>query len=320
VKDLIYLDTDYIHSFISQIEGGLPTNIDLETGEEIAEENELQTGSGRETTIGGKLTLGELEIPLVFKAPSGELSASIKPTITSSERISLSQLESGREIISKKLHDDALKRFEEYMEEAKLFKTSINNVKQGEFIKIESHFQIVDFNFMKKAFDPEKILSFVYHDQEENLKQLKEKVSELKNGKERNLARAQLRELENKILTGKKNDKNVFTFLKISLEYMLDFLPTATFLLAENLLVPLKQKFLRESSKDLTFKYGSKNMDLKIVIVGKITRQVTGVTLPDFSQEYSFLEFGEVVNYLLKEIGVLQKNNFIVSPIAIYFE
>lgn len=101
---------------------------------------------------------------------------------------------------------------------------------------------------------------------------------------------------------------------------MLDFLPTATFLLAENLLVPLKQKFLRESSKDLTFKYGSKNMDLKIVIVGKITRQVTDVTLPDFSQEYSFLEFGEVVNYLLKEIGVLQKNNFIVSPIAIYFE
>lgn len=172
MKEVIYLDTNYLHSYISQIEDGLITNMNKESTEEITEQNELQKGSQTESFIEGKFSLGEIEIPLLFKSPTGEVSSGISPIFSSNERISLSQLESGREIISKKLHDDALKRFEEYMENKQLFNTQISDIKQGDYINIKSRFRIIDFNYMKKAFNPDKLVELMYYEQEQEIKKI----------------------------------------------------------------------------------------------------------------------------------------------------
>jgi len=319
VKEVIYLDTNYLHSYISQIEDGLITNMNKESTEEITEQNELQKGSQTESFIEGKFSLGEIEIPLLFKSPTGEVSSGISPIFSSNERISLSQLESGREIISKKLHDDALKRFEEYMENKQLFNTQISDIKQGDYINIKSRFRIIDFNYMKKAFNPDKLVELMYYEQEQEIKKFKNKIDQLK-GQEKTLNRQKLKEIESKHNKEKKITEEDFKFLQGVLEYISDILPSDSFLLADNLLLPLKSSFLRESSKDLTFKYGAKKSTIDITIVGKVTRKVDDVELPEFKGNHAHLEFGEILYFLLNTIGILQKGNYIVSPIAIYFE
>lgn len=319
MKEVIYLDTNYIHSYISQFEDGLVTSTDTESTEEISEQHELQKGSETESFIEGKFKLGEIEIPLFFKSPTGEISVGINPIFSSGESISLSQLESGKEIISKKLHDDALKRFEDHMRRNRKFITQLSSIQQGDFLKIKSRFQIVDFNYMKNAFDSDKLTKITFYEQDQCIKKTRQNIDQLK-GQEKALERGKLKKLE----IGYKDERKKFgediQFVHEVLEYISYILPSESFLIAENILLPLKPEFLRESSKYLTFKYGAKKSITEITIVGKVTRKVEDVELPDFKGEYAHLEFGEIVNFLLNTIGILQKDNFIVSPIAIYFE
>lgn len=319
MKELIYLDTEYVHSFIAQSEGGLPTTVDTERTEEITEQNDKEINKGTESFIEGKFKLGELEIPLLFKSPTGEITAGIKPINNSSERVSLSQLESGKEIISKKLHDDALERFENNISKEGNLTEELHEAKEGDFVKITSKFKIIDFGYLKKAFNGEKLIEFQFHDTEKELKSLEEELKKLE-GKQKGLLKTQLAAMKKEMEQKKKEQLDTFTFLSSGLEYITDILPSESFLMADNIFVPLKDEFLRESSKDLTFKYGAFESRMKVNILGKITRIVDNVELPDFNGKFDFLQIGELVNFMLHSVGVLNKGDYLISPIAIYFE
>lgn len=319
MKELIYLDTEYVHSFIAQTEDGLPVTTDLERTEELQESNEKETSSGTESKLEGKFKLGELEIPLIFKSPTGELIANIKPTNNARDAVSLTQLESGKEIISKQLHDNALEKFEDYLDKNGRLHSNISIAGEGDFIKIISNFSIIDFKYLKEIFSPEKILNFIFFDFDTQIENAKQQMAKME-GKQKTAIRMHIEKQERETEKLKKEQQQTFEFLNEALDYLVDVLPSNAFLLAKGMIVPLKPDFLRESSKDLTFKYGASEPNAKISIVGKVTRIIEDVSLPDFQGQYDFLKVGEIVNYLLNSIGVLSKGDYLISPIAIYFE
>lgn len=318
LKELIYLDTEYVHSFIAQTEGGLPTNIDSEKSEEIREQSDSESSRGADSFIEGKFKLGEFEIPLLFKTPTGEISTGIKPNFKSTEKVSLSQLESGKEIISKILHDNALEKVESGLIEKNVLLRNVHEAEAGKYIKIKTPFKIIDFDYLKKAFAPDKLPDLIFSDLDKTFESLKSETKRLE-GKQKQLAKAQVKSEEQRIRKEKKEQVDSLKFLESALNYITDIIPTVSYLVGDNILVPLKKDYLREESKDLTFKYGTSS-GLKINILGKVTRIIDDVEIPDFDQDFDYMKIGEIVNFILNSIGVLDEGDYIISPIAIYFE
>jgi hypothetical protein len=320
MKELIYLDTNFLHSFVAQLQDGLPVNVSYETLEEIRDEKELQEGEKSGAFIEGGIKLGELEIPLIFKSPTGQLKARLQPGLFSSEKINLSQLESGKEIISKQIHDNALNHFEKYLDENKLLFNSLENEPIGKVVKCKSNFKIVDIQYLKNIIQTDKLIEFMFMQQYKKLEILKEQVKNMPSSKEKNIQNAKIKTVEGKINEQKESLKEQFSFVKNALEYLTGILPTESFILMENLIAPLKNEFLREKSNELMFKYGGEESNLQITLIGKVTNKINKVELPDFSGEDALIRIHEIINAILYPIGVIKQGDFVVSPIAIYFE
>lgn len=138
-------------------------------------------------------------------------------------------------------------------------------------------------------------------------------------GKQKQLARAKVKSEEQRLKKEKQEHFGSLQFLENALSYIIDILPTVSYLIGDNILVPLKKDYLREGSKDLTFKYGTSS-GLEINILGKVTRVIDDVEIPDFNQDFDYMKIGEIVNFILNSIGVLDEGDYLISPIAIYFE
>jgi hypothetical protein len=320
LKELVYLDTSFIHSFIAQNNDGLPTNISREMNEEVSESKELEQGFKSGSFIEGKFTVGEFEIPLLFKSPSGGLVSRVQPGNFSSEKITLSQLESGREIISKQLHDNALSQFEKYLTDKNLAKDISDNPKPGDYIKVTSSFKIIDFKYLQTVLDPDSLIEFAFNESEEGLKKLKEEISNIKNSKEKQVRLAELRHIENELKNAKSSMKKQFDFLIKALSYLSKILPTDSFVLMNKIISPLKNEYLREKPQELLFKYGGGTSSIEVTLIGKVTKEITKTKMPDLNSVDALYEFPSVVNAVLHEISLINTGDFIVSPIAIYFE
>ncbi|MCG2990856.1 hypothetical protein, partial [Escherichia coli] len=84
-----------------------------------------------------------------------------------------------------------------------------------------------------------------------------------------------------------------------------------------NKIAPLKNNFLRETAKELMFKYGEESEDIKINMIAKVTRVISSTSMPDLSQGDPFFEFPQILNAILGPIGIINKGDLVVSPIAI---
>lgn len=93
-------------------------------------------------------------------------------------------------------------------------------------------------------------------------------------------------------------------------------LPTDSFISIDKYMVPLKDKFLRETVKEVNFKYSG-----EISLIGKIVSPYKKPTTLS-AESPNMLQFSKTINSislsLLSEIG-LGGARFIVSPIALYF-
>ncbi|MDL5023339.1 DUF6414 family protein [Bacillus velezensis] len=315
MKEIIYIDTDLLHSYLAQSNGGLILETSNERGEEAKDISEKQAGYRSRTALDTKFKTGNFEIPLFLKTPEGEIAVKIEPGKHSSEKIAISQTESGKEIISKQLHDNAL---EDFIKEND-FKSKCE--KSGELVKIVDSFNIIDFNYLLKILQPDTLIDFMMKEYEDELHKLKESLKTAEGtSAEKQQMRRDLRSLEQEFTRTKDTQIKEFQYTEKTLMYLNDILPTESFLLMKNILTPLKNKFLRESAKELMFKYGRGKDNIKVTLIGKTTSIVDNVEVPNFNGNNFLFEIPNVLNSVFGPLGILKKGDCIISPIAIYFE
>ncbi|QHZ50940.1 DUF6414 family protein [Paenibacillus larvae] len=299
MKDIIYLDKNFLHSFIAQSNQGLPTA----TTHEISQQDTKSSGDleKKENSheVQAQTNTGAFQIPFIGTSPNGNFSYKNGKKSSSEVSYSYIQTDAGKEIIAKQLHDNALIEFEDYLEEnnilVKLNPEIIpdeNHV--GRYIKIQSKFTLFDLDYIKKVLNPQLLPLFPI--------------------------------LKSLGLTDDEKNNEMETLFK-SIEFLVDYLtgllPTSLYLKQENFVSPIKLEFLRENSSELTFKYGTSPV-FHATVIGKITRifdSFESVLLggsEDFKTISKFV--GGVVDNVLTSAGTIKKGNAIIYPIAIYFE
>lgn len=318
MKELIYLDTAFLHSFIAQSQGGLPQSTQLERQEQVTETSQQSTGYASRSFTEMQGDTGSLSIPGLVKSPSGRLRVRIQPGKTSSDTFSLSELESGKEIISKQLHDNALEAFEEHLSSQNQLHDISDIDLEGKFIKISSSFKIIDFKYLRRILQTDTLMEFMYKKQDEELERLRNEVKQSEK-QQRAIKQAALTQFENQFKKVKSQMKDNFVFMEKSIDYLNDILPTESFIIMEDTIAPLRGEFLRERANELMFKYGGASSSLQVTMLGKVTQEIKSTSMPDLKADPLF-EFPQILTGALSPLGVIKKGDYIVSPVAIYFE
>ncbi|MEC0241962.1 hypothetical protein P4H66_19350 [Paenibacillus dokdonensis] len=303
MKEIIYLNTEFLHSFMAQQFEGLPISTTKENSQQDTTTSNDGTQKKSFHEIEGEIKSGDIGIPGIFSTPSGR--ARYKYGIDSqfSETLTLAQVEAGKEIISKQLHDNALDEFEKYL----VGNSSLHEVdfdsEQGEdyigkYIKLKSTFMLFDLNYVKNLTNSTLLKKFF-------------KIpgiaspNQFKNGK-----------LSPQLESG-------FLMMDTLLEYLESILPTNLFLKQGNFVSPLKSDYLRESSSELNFKYGE-DSELKVCVIGRVTKVFDSFDAGLFKEGGNFndmsVAINEMIHILLNQINTIESGDIIISPVAIYFE
>lgn len=319
MKEIIYLDTDFIHSYLSQIHGGLPGESSNERSQEISDQIQSSTESTNVLGASIDVSTGKITIPVFLETPQGKVNVHLDVSKTSSESSSTIQTDAGREIISKRLHDNALVEMEEHLIEEGLLNKIDNNDIVGKYVKLTTSFRIIDFHYLRKIIQKDKLVKFMFNDRDKELKDLASVINEMPNGKDKNLKQAQLKQTRKSFDEMKNTTKDEFAFVEEAIDYLNDFLPTQAFLLAGSAILPLKSDCLRERSELLSFKYMDSDEDIQVTILGKVTSKLESAEMPDINTD-NLYDFPKIVHVLLNALGLLEEGDAVISPIAIYFE
>ncbi|WP_026395332.1 DUF6414 family protein [Acetobacterium malicum] len=146
MKDFLYLDTDYLDSYLSQINNGLIER----TSDSITDQNEATTtSSGSEKGIETEAAIeGKVGIPGITGIKgNGKTKGTWKaPTSVSS----FAETEIGQSIITKTVHDDAFNAFFSYLQENGM---CFENPTLNKFFFKSIDFRIMDLNYMFEIFN-----------------------------------------------------------------------------------------------------------------------------------------------------------------------
>ncbi|MFG3612422.1 DUF6414 family protein [Rummeliibacillus stabekisii] len=320
MKEIIYLDTTMLHSYLAQANDGLATNSSYESSEQVVDTSELSQGFNSRNKTEVTVKSGEIEIPFMFKTPSGDIKLVLDPGKFSTEKSIMSQTEQGKEIISKQLHDNALLNFENSLIENDLIHSSTDPNITGKYIKICSSFKIVDFKYFSKIFQGNKLHKFMFMEFEQQIKELEKSLKSEVNPQTKKEYNKQLQKTKSEFEQVKKETGVQINNTEMAIQYLSDITPTDSFLLIEDIISPLKSEFLREPGDQLAFKYGGSSASLKINLIGKVTSIIENVDTPSFSGPQALLDINKIFYSILHPMGILNKGDKIVSPIAIYFE
>ncbi|MGH0867345.1 DUF6414 family protein [Bacillus toyonensis] len=331
MKELIYLDKDFLHSFIAQTHDGLITSKNIEMQEQRTETHQEGTGAQARGFLEFQGDTGKFEVPLFLKSPSAKVTMRLAPGENHSESFTIADLEAGKEIISTQLHDNALNDFEKHFEEKNLIQVientfSTTTLQPGTYIKTTSSFTAMNFEVIEKMVG-EKFLAITQFGFDE---QKNKRIQEIENDSniKPNQKKAAIKLVNEQFEKIQAEQSSPIKQIKLMLEYINQTVPAKAFIKMGKLFIPLKQDFLRESIDELTFKYGQNNPTIKATLIGKITRKISHdeTKLPAFSNVTS-QDPNNVFNSLLGlplgvlgTFSVLATNDIVVSPVAIYFE
>ncbi|MBM7585799.1 hypothetical protein JOC86_002341 [Bacillus pakistanensis] len=319
MKEIIYLDTGILHSYIAQHNDGLPTATSNERGEEIQDTNEEANGFQSRTSFEAKLKSGKFEIPVLLKTPEGEFKVVIQPGKFATEKSVMTQIESGKEIISKQLHDNALEAFVTQLEDEGKMHEIASGEMEGKMVKVKSNFKIIDFKYLKKIIQPQTLIDFMFMQTDKEMQSLIKEIDSTPNKQERTRQKALINQEQSKMDKIKKDKKEEFEKIEKSINYLIDILPMESFIVIGNAIAPLKNEYLREKANELMFKYGGASSSLTVTLVGKVTKKITDTNMPEFNKD-PFFEIPAILNSVLSPLGIIKKGDLIISPIAIYFE
>ncbi|WP_411734874.1 hypothetical protein [Paenibacillus sp. M2] len=318
MKELIYLDTGFLHSFLAQSNEGLPisTNTELQESESRTKTDEIKRMQQHQGDT--EVSSGEIDLAGLFKTPSAKGRYRLTNRKTTGEALAITQLDAGKEIISKQLHDNALTEFESYLEDNGMIHDTADNV--GTYVKIKGEFSIVSLDFMKNILNPEYTsqLFKIFTESEIDEKIVGIEALAIQDSKKKSMISAIRKEAQK----DKESQEKMLQGIGHMISYTSSLFPSDTFIRIGSYIMPIKNENLRETSSALTFKYGS-NSEIELTVLGKFTRVYTTLA-PNTMDSGNTAEMMEgistIVDGFIGEMGIVKRGDFIISPIAIYFE
>lgn len=296
MKEIIYLDTKLVNSFLAQQNSGLITKLVNEDGE-----SDTRTeGSAEQITSSSDVGLSAL------------LKAEGSYSKTNVDNYNFVFSKSNKNLVETALDDYSLDLLITGLEAEGLIKHS--DYQDGDLISTSGELTAFNFEQLANTNDLEEI-GFLIPGYDE----FKSLQSELKkiNGKEKHLVRAkQIQE------TLSSNGWNTFEMIKHISSYLTKLLPESNLIKINNTLSILPLEFLRVQSVQLSFMQLGKR---KIKMLGICSSTFDEQTPSEFSHmgdsgltlKYAPTTF---LNIMLGSFKMIAEGDHLVRPIAVYFE
>lgn len=296
MKEIIYLDTNLVNSLLAQQNAGLITKLVNEDGESDAKTE----GSTEQTTISSDVGLSAL-----LKATGGYSSTNV-------DSYNFVFSKSNKNLVETALDDYSLDLLITGLEAKNLIKHS--DYQDGDLISVSGELTVFNFEQLAETSDLEEI-GFLLPEYDE-FKALKSEYGKIK-GKEKHLRRA--KEIQESLST---NGWNIFETIKHMSVYLKKLLPETNLIKISNTFSILPLEFLRVQSVQLSFMQLGKR---KIKMLGICSSTFDEQIPSDFSHMKDsslMLKYAPttILNIMLGSFRMVNKDDHLVRPIAIYFE
>lgn len=296
MKEIIYLDTKLVNSLLAQQNSGLITKLVNEDGESDARTE----GSTEQTT-----TSSDAGISALLKA-----TGSYSNTNVDSYNFVFSK--SNKNLVETALDDHSLDLLITGLEAKELIKHS--DYQDGDLISVSGELTVFNFEQLANTSDLEEI-EFLLPGYDE-FRSLKSECGKIK-GRDKYLPRA--KEIQEALST---NGWNIFEMIKHISVYLKKLLPETNLIKISNTFSILPLEFLRVQSVQLSFMQHGKR---KIKMLGICSSTFDEQVPSDFSHMEDsnlMLKYAPttILNIILGSFGMIDKDDHLVRPIAIYFE
>lgn len=296
MKEIIYLDTNLVNSLLAQQNAGLVTKLVNEDGESDAKTE----GSTEQKTISSDVGLSAL-----LKATGGYSSTNV-------DSYNFVFSKSNKNLVETALDDYSLDLLITGLEAKNLIKHS--DYQDGDLISVYGELTVFNFEQLAETSDLEEI-GFLLPEYDE-FKALKSEYGKIK-GKEKHLRRA--KEIQESLST---NGWNIFETIKHMSVYLKKLLPETNLIKISNTFSILPLEFLRVQSVQLSFmQFGKRKIKMLGICSSTFDEQIPS----DFSHMEDsnlMLKYAPttILNIILGSFGMIDKDDHLVRPIAIYFE
>lgn len=295
MKHFVYLDTDVLNSYLSQINDGLLKNTVNEVKDEVLSEKEESSNPGKSQFS------TEVGIPSFLKMKFLEDQDVISTTNT------LSQIESGKELIEKILHDNAFEQLKKHLYKKSVIK-SIEECKLGEYVEVAEKYIIRDLDYLHSIYT-EEFIDFMC---DSEIEELNKKKPSGANKAVQKLFEKDVENAKKEIRLEQEKTRRIFSIAR-------NIMPFSKLLLCEGAIIPLNDKFLRESTDKIRFSYSE-----KIKILGRYTSTLEDAVKREEDIKNTFDGLYWSIDEYFKEIYInilgLDEKAKIIQPIALYFE
>ena len=296
MKEIIYLDTKLVNSLLAQQNSGLITKLVNEDGESDARAE----GSTEQTT-----TSSDAGISALLKA-----TGSYSNTNVDSYNFVFSK--SNKNLVETALDDHSLDLLITGLEAKELIKHS--DYQDGDLISVSGELTVFNFEQLANTSDLEKI-EFLLPGYDE-FKSLQSELRKIK-GKDKHLPKN--KQIQKEL---SRNSWNNFEMMKHVSSYLTKLLPETNLVKISNTFSILPLEFLRVQSVQLSFMQLGKR---KIKMLGICSSTFDEQIPSDFSHMKDsnlMLRYAPttILNIMLGSFGMVNKDDHLVRPIAIYFE
>ena len=296
MKEIIYLDTKLVNSLLAQQNSGLITKL----VNEDAESDSRAEGTTEQTTTSSGIGLSAL-----LKA-SGEYSS------TNLDSYNFVFSKSNKNLVETALDDYSLDLLITGLEAKELIKHS--DYQDGDLISVSGELTVFNFEQLANTSDLEKI-EFLLPGYDE-FKSLQSELRKIK-GKDKHLPKN--KQIQKEL---SRNSWNNFEMMKHVSSYLTKLLPETNLVKISNTFSILPLEFLRVQSVQLSFMQLGKR---KIKMLGICSSTFDEQIPSDFSHMKDsnlMLRYAPttILNIMLGSFGMVNKDDHLVRPIAIYFE
>lgn len=288
MKRFLYLNSDTLSSYMSQIDDGLI-------------KNKIETLKNDSERLNSTKALIEGQASADLKILGKGIEADVDSSLESNRQKKSSDSYSNS--MEKIIFDEAVEKFEKYLSDNHCLE-DIDSI--GNFIKIEKEMFIVDLEYYKNIFSNDSVLNFI-KTSTVNERYITKESEIVKTGND-NKATYDKDKLYKEI---KKEVDKEYDEVSKNIEAVLNIVPYNKFGIMDDYLISLDDEYFRDKTKVVAFKYGG-----KMTLLGHLTNIVNNDVNSDESNIFS--TFPSIINtFMLTFFN--KKQIKIVHPIAIYY-
>lgn len=297
MRRFIYLDTNTLDSYISQIDDGLVQAVI----EEIGNLNTTSKTNSQDLT-----TTGTVDLKFLKKGLEGKVEGTLKQQ---KERLSSDTI---KNILNKQRADERFDKFLQFIRNESLIKGASDIEKIGDFVSINANLTIVDLEYYFNLFSDNGFIEFIKKQEKENKEKELDKQYEKLNREERR--KTEIKKEYDAIKRDiKEQMDNTYKQTKETISALMSLIPYRKFIYSDDFIIIIDEKFLRDNPNIVANKYGG-----NVEIVGYLTNKVKSNENDKDNEENIFKTFPAIINSFL--LSMFRNTELkIIHPIAIYY-